>query len=664
MTGLMDPLDRTQFRLAFLAEAGRVFAGSLEISTALADLARLSVTFLADICLVDLLEDGVVRRVAAVNADPDRQPSTGLLMSRFAPALDGSTPVAEVLRTGRTRWASDLTEDFLRRTTTGQEHFALLRELDFRSFVSVPLVARERVVGALTLVCTAARRRFEAEDVLLVEELAGHAALAIDNARLYEATRRAREIAEQAADRLAFLARASEVLARSLDPQVTLKAIARVVVPTLADWCTVDMLEEGGTIRQTAVAHVDPSREPAVRELRRRYPPDPALPHPVWAVLGSGAPDFAPLIREEDLAARAVDQDHLRLLHEVGIASHLVVPMPARGRIVGAISFVYGVSGRRHTEYDLSLAEDLARRAALAIDNARLYRDQLHIARTLQASLLPPSLPSLHGLEIAARYRAAGSGVEVGGDFYDAFEAGGGALVAAIGDVCGRGPEAAAVTGLARHTLRAASLREQSPAAILRMLNDAVLEQSSESRFCTVCCVRLQGHPDGSRLLGVLATGGHPLPVLIRADGAMETVGTPGMVLGLFPEVMVEDRPFRLDPGDALVFTTDGITDRRAGDEPFGPHRLGQAIASGAGGSAEELAGVVESAVDAFAEEARDDSAILVIRYAGWQAFRSASGARTATGIHCRTLGPNGWPGPRDSSACLERCNPLVGGEE
>ena len=174
-----------------------------------------------------------------------------------------------------------------------------------------------------------------------------------------------------------------------------------------------------------------------------------------------------------------------------------------------------GRSGRRFDEQDLELGEELARRCATAIDNARLYGERAYIARTLQESLLPAELPEIPGLETAARFRATGEGNEVGGDFYDLFESGGRGWTVVIGDVCGKGPDAAAVTALARYTLRAAAMRERLPSRSLALLNEALLRQRGDRRFCTVAYAYLETLDSGARV--GFASGGHPLPLVLRA---------------------------------------------------------------------------------------------------------------------------------------------------
>ena len=176
------------------------------------------------------------------------------------------------------------------------------------------------------------------------------------------------------------------------------------------------------------------------------------------------------------------------------------MPLVARGRILGAATFFYGMSGRRYGADDLVLAEELAGRAAVAIDNARLYRGQKEIAHTLQQSLLPPELPTIPGIELAACYLPAGEGIEVGGDFYDVFETLDHAWAVVLGDVTGKGPAAAALTALARYTVRAVAMDERQPSRILASLNDAILRQRPGERFITVALLRLEPSDYGAHL--------------------------------------------------------------------------------------------------------------------------------------------------------------------
>jgi serine phosphatase RsbU (regulator of sigma subunit) len=224
-------------------------------------------------------------------------------------------------------------------------------------------------------------------------------------------------------------------------------------------------------------------------------------------------------------------------------------------------------------------------------------------------------LPVIPGIDAAARYRATGDGNDVGGDFYDLFPTGGRGWTVVMGDVCGKGPDAAAVTALARYTLRAAAMRERLPSRSLKVLNEALLRQRDDRRFCTVAYAYLETLDVGARV--GLACGGHPLPLLLHADGRVEPVGEAGTLIGVVPDPDLEDRAIALEPGDSLVFYTDGVIEGRGAGEPFDEVRLAQLVASCAGRDADAIASAVErAAVDAQAGRPRDDIAVLVLRVA------------------------------------------------
>jgi serine phosphatase RsbU (regulator of sigma subunit) len=259
------------------------------------------------------------------------------------------------------------------------------------------------------------------------------------------------------------------------------------------------------------------------------------------------------------------------------------------------------------------LFQDLARRAALALDNARLYEERDQVARTLQQSLLPGALPDIPGVELAGRYVAAGAGNEVGGDFYDCFATGGGNWALVIGDVCGKGAEAATLTALARYTVRAASQHTRRPRAILLELNEALLRAQLGYRFCTALYVSLT--PRDGRVSACVATGGHPLPMVVRGDGTVETVGSPGSLVGILEDPDVTEESVQLAPGDALVLVTDGVTEATAADRATGPGRLEALLAGHAGSGAEAIAEAVErDAIESQGGAPRDDVAVLVAR--------------------------------------------------
>jgi serine phosphatase RsbU (regulator of sigma subunit) len=311
--------------------------------------------------------------------------------------------------------------------------------------------------------------------------------------------------------------------------------------------------------------------------------------------------------------AAAVDDEHLAVLRELGLHSSVVVPLVARNRMLGAVSLISSESRRTYTPSDLAFIEDVARRAATAIDNARLYQERSHVARALQHALLPPDLPVLPGLDLAATYRPISELSESGGDFYDVFESADGSWTIAVGDVEGKGPEAAAVTGLARHTIRAAAVRERSPARILELLNEVLVHDREVPRFCTVALGTVRTSTDGTDI--TIASGGHPPPLVLRRDGSVEPVRLTGSLLGAFDDPPFAEASVSLGQGDALVIYTDGVTETRRDREPFGDERLATTLAACAGRTAKAVADSIEGAVVAWQPEHReDDLAILVVR--------------------------------------------------
>jgi PAS domain S-box-containing protein len=428
------------------------------------------------------------------------------------------------------------------------------------------------------------------------------------------ARRRAEAERERALHRARFLAEAGTILDQSLDFDSTLTAVSRLVVPWLADWCAVDIRNADGTVRRVNTAHIDPEKVEFALEIERRYPSategDQGLPH----VLATGRSEFYPEIPDELLAQGAQDEEHLRLLRLVGIHSVMIVPMIARGRTLGAITFVGSSPERRFDEDDLLLAEDLARRAATSVENARLYGERAYVARTLQESLLPPRLPDIPGVELAGLYRPVGEGNEVGGDFYDVFELGDRSWAVVIGDVCGKGAGAAALTALVRYTLRAIATAGKRPSEILRELNDAILRQRSDGRFCTVAYACLTPTDGGGARVEV-SNGGHPLPLVVRGDGRAELVGEPGTLLGVVPDPRLGDLSLELGPGETFVLYTDGITEAGAPKQLLeGADLLALGERCTPGTPAEVAACLESAAVELSGGDPHDDIAIVVLQ--------------------------------------------------
>jgi PAS domain S-box-containing protein len=410
--------------------------------------------------------------------------------------------------------------------------------------------------------------------------------------------------------RMEFLAQASKVLASSLDYQETLRNVARLAVPQIADWCAVDLFDEEGAREPVAVAHIDPAKL-AMAERLRAYEPQELDPEQgLGRVRRTGEPLLYPQIPDELIVDAAVDAEHLRLLRAVGLRSALIVPMMARSRTIGALTMVNAESGRTFEQDDQEFAAQIAERAALAVENSRLYTERSEVALTLQRSLLPEALPEIPGWEIAALYRPAGHGSQVGGDFYDFWEIDGSWLMM-IGDVTGKGVAAAAVTSLVRHTAWAASDLDPQPAEILSRVDGALRRRPSLS-VCTALCLRLSGQR------ATIALGGHPLPLCVGPAGVRE-VGSPGTLLGAFATVRQPETEFVIQPGETLVAFTDGVTDALGADgERFGMTRLQRTLS----GAQNETPMGIRTRLTAALEDFQvgpqaDDTAIVVMRYTG-----------------------------------------------
>ena len=408
----------------------------------------------------------------------------------------------------------------------------------------------------------------------------------------------------------AFLARVSAALASSLDYEQTLRNVAQLAVPDVVDWCAVDLRDEDGDRRPVAIAHADPERLKLAEEMRNyeqiRLNPNEGI----GLVFRTGRPVLYPKIPDEMLVQTAADEHHLELLREVGLRSVAVVPMAVGNRILGAMTLVNAESGRVLDEFDLKLAEQVADRAAVAIENARLYSERSSIAHTLQQSLLPEQLPQIPGFELASAYIPAFESTEVGGDFYDVWELDDGWMLI-IGDVTGKGIEAAALTSLVRHTMRAASEFESSPAALLARV-DSILKKQRARSICTALCMRL--FEDRAHL----AAGGHPLPLHVSSRG-VGRVGEHGPLLGGFSDVSWQDTTVELEPDSILVAYTDGVTDAIGADGTrYGLQRLCDTLGRFRGCSATEVIEGLTIALGEFQIGAHaDDTAALVLRRRG-----------------------------------------------
>jgi PAS domain S-box-containing protein len=410
-----------------------------------------------------------------------------------------------------------------------------------------------------------------------------------------------------------FMAEASRVLASSMDYAETLQHLTQLAVPQIADWCAVDVLSESGEIERVAVHHSDPSRLELAERLDRGYHPGLDEPLGVPEVIRSGRARIYTDIEPDALAAYARDDGHLELLQAIGATAVIIVPLAAPARTLGAITLVSAESIRRLSHADLALAERLGRRAGTAVESARLYTERTRIASMLEAALLPASLPEIPGVELASLYRAAGELNDVGGDFYDVISYGTDRWLLVIGDVCGKGPRAAAVTALARHTLRTAAALGLTPTQMLDTLHAALRQQPSGSDMCTVCLVTLERHSTTVQLSVTLA--GHPPPLIIDANGERRQIGTPGTLLGVLDPIDISEVDVELEPDQTLLLYTDGLPEADRKGMQLGEQTL---FEPGVEGPSSTLGGLLSQIERAALRRAngrlRDDIALLALR--------------------------------------------------
>jgi sigma-B regulation protein RsbU (phosphoserine phosphatase) len=411
----------------------------------------------------------------------------------------------------------------------------------------------------------------------LVAERVG---FAVDNERLRQADVRRQSW-------LTFMAEASELLAQSLEVELTLALIPRLVVPRLGQWSAVHVVDEWGTLSLAAATHADEALMPSLMAMLES---PPVMERFREALAGSGS---TPLGQP---------------------AEGFMVPLVARGQRLGVLA-VGRHADHRQDPGEMAILADVARRAGLALDNARIHAERRRVAHALQQSLLPPALPVIPDVELAAEYVPSSDEVEVGGDFYDVLPMPDGRWLLVIGDVSGKGVQAAAVTGHVRDVVRVLIEDGRPLFSVLSTLNETLAARGG-GRYCTLALAALGRTMDGGLDVS-LHLAGHDRPVLLTTNGRTSFVGDCGTALGLLEAVSSPPTSVALRPGDTLVFYTDGVTERRRQGELFGTERLRTAAAPLAGYPAEVVAARLRSVTLGFsAEPPRDDIAILVVRNA------------------------------------------------
>ena len=422
----------------------------------------------------------------------------------------------------------------------------------------------------------------------LAELVANRVAMAVESAWLRDVDQRRRAW-------LAYLADTSELLGQSLDVELTVAVVPQVVVPRLGAWCAVHLLDDAGRLRLAALTHADEERLPELRA----------------ALEG--------LNRSAELRAGLAEllSGTLGPVRFTVPTDGVAVPLTSHGTTTGTLSVGRPVD-RPHGPEDVALIADVARRAALAVHNAQVTAAHVRVSQALQRALLPRALPVVEGLDLAAQYLPASTGSDVGGDFYDVYPLGAARWLVAIGDVCGTGAGAAARTGLMRDVLRVL-VREGRPLVrAIELLNDVMLESGDPLQFATLAAalVSMREPAGGGRELEVqLVLAGHLQPLVVRPDGRVDLVGEHGTAVGLVERLDLTCTTHVLGPGDTLLLYTDGVTERRRGDEQFGVERLRRAGGAAAGRPAARLLTVVRAALGRFTTSPHDDDiALLALR--------------------------------------------------
>jgi PAS domain S-box-containing protein len=599
VTGLVCVLSELAGPRSRIATARRLADRLTGLARVAAELAMAETLEQVTDIVVNQVADVVGATVGSMSllADPDTLVLGGIRGGREGVrerwqrySVHDPTPAGDVVRSGERlvlvgRQAIDERYPHLERAAEGE-----------RSLIALPLRVTGRTIGVATW-SFPGRRRIDVAELEFYSLLADTCAQAIERIRAEE------ESSHQAA-RVRFLADATSTMAESLDYEHTLAEVSRMVVPAFADWCAIDLLEDG-RLQRLAVEHVDPEKIALAVDLERRYPAPPDAGG-VWTVVQTGQALLFSEVTDEMVAASARNDEHRELLLRLRLRSVVLVPLIARGTVLGVMTWVMAESDRRYGDADLPFATDLGRRAAIAIDNSRLHTETLEAAVRLQRAVLPELPTGTPGWELASFYSPAGR-TDVGGDFFDVVPLADDRLVMFVGDVMGRGVRAAAAMAQMRAAVRAYIAVEPDPRRVLHHL-DALVETYHVSRLVTLVYLvadTLTGHT-------AVVNAGHPPPVILRASGGTEQLPTQnGAPLGIEPDRR-DVLEFDLAPGDLVLAFTDGLIERRGEDIDVGQRRLLHALPALAGAALQQR---LDAMVDGVRDHTRsDDVAALAVR--------------------------------------------------
>ena len=507
-------------------------------------------------------------------------------------SIDTPTGGPEIVRTGRPIFIETRSELLAR--------FPLVKKIEgearFGGFAGVPVALGTEVLGALTI-------GFHRDHMVPPEErglllsIAHQAAIALDRIRSTDDERRARATAEHAEDRLRKLQAVSD----AANAATGLDELVDRVLPVVRDAVVADgtsfllLSEDGRELRLRGSVGVEEHESLAV--------PIPLGAGASGRIAATGRPLVISEMTLEDVVSPALR----------GRRSYVGVPVRLGGRVVGVLHASSETPGVFHDD-DADFLQSIADSLAATIDRTQLFDQRDRMATALERALLPMSLPHVPGFEIATMYRPSRFGDEVGGDFYDVF-GDGNVWYLAIGDVCGKGPEAAAIMGMTRIALRSLAREDDTRPLpeVLDLLNGFLLESElMGDRFCTVCVVRLTSTDDGATVTTCL--GGHPPPLLVRPEGSLEPVGRPGSLLGLFADISLHEASAEMRRGDAIALFTDGVTELSVEHPEEGESMLRSALIAASG---EEAAGIVKTVERTLLDprgELRDDAALVVAK--------------------------------------------------
>lgn len=590
--------------LNFLTVAGQCFALARDEDAAYDLLTRLAIPFLCELCVVDVLTpQGIVRR--AVVGDPARYPEMLAASMRTAPPPDGRHGVAEVIRTGMPHLYSG--ENY-RHFLAGDDVFASFAAEDFAYAVMVPISAGGPPLGVASFLSRGAISIDESSYLSVCEQHTRFAAVAIENTRVCDRERLARREAEDAQQRLAFKARVSSLFSRSLHSEATMKRLAKLFTVSICDTAEIYLVDEKtGDLRPAATASATLEVSTIIQTLRRRYPPSLRDAEGLGNVARIGRPQ---LFRENiyDTGGRLSNLPERDLLYEQWAPhSSIGAPFFSDGRLAGIIC-VYRDRSRQALEFDdLSITQDVGRRLANYLETARNFERERTIASALQTSFLPQTMPPVDGLRFAVRYLAGGTGLDVGGDWYDVIDVGRGRTVVTMGDVVGRGVSAAAIMGQLRHVLHAYAVDGASPATALERLNQLLL-RSDDGKYATV----FYGVIDRDAGTLSYARAGHPPPVLIDPAGCARLLDAQGnLPIGVWAEAAFDESTCAFTAGSSLVLYTDGLVETRERAMQQGIEHMLKHLQK-ATAEPEDLA---DELLREFAPDRSDDTAVLIVRH-------------------------------------------------